>query len=116
MTRVEFKNFRSRIESDERARNAKAELTLVPPLAAGHAKMKTKIDKDKGDAAAQVAKAKRVTRACEVAIRQEATRATTADEQAGRTVETEQTERRVERLLRRSDSPSTVLALIERVA
>jgi hypothetical protein len=78
--------------------------------------MKTKIDKAKGDAAAQVAKAKRVTRACEVAIRQEATRAATADEQAGRTVETEQTERRVERLLRRSDSPSTVLALIERVA
>jgi hypothetical protein len=77
--------------------------------------MKTKVDKANEDAATQVAKAKREARVCEVAIRQKATSAATADEQAGRTLETEQSEGLIERLLP-SDSPSTALALIERLA
>jgi hypothetical protein len=79
--------------------------------------MRTKVDKPKENAAVRVAKAKREARASEVGIRQAPPRAATAEEQASLALETEQSERPVEPLhALPSDSPSTVLAFIERVA
>ena len=79
--------------------------------------MKTKSDKA-NDSAAQFAEAKREVKAREVTIRKKATSAATAEELAGLASETEKRERPIEQILPAPtlDSPSTVLALIERVA
>jgi hypothetical protein len=78
--------------------------------------MKTKVDKAQENAATQVAKS-RAPRACEIAIRQEAVRTAVADEKTGLTLAMEQSERPCERLLPPpTESPSTVLALIEKLA
>jgi hypothetical protein len=81
--------------------------------------MKTKVGNANENTLAPIAKAKPGARAHEVAIRQEAARAATADEQTSRAQKLEQTERAIERLPPAppsDNSPSTLLALIERMA
>ena len=82
ITRQEFKEIRARIETEERARIAKAEQTLREKVAREQqevaAKAKAEIDKAKKDAAAQIEKAKREGAAREASIRQQATKAATA--------------------------------------
>jgi hypothetical protein len=65
-----------------------------------------------------VGEAKRGARVREIAIRQEASRAATADEETGRTQKLEQTERAIERLLPTPPSDngsSSILSLIEKL-
>ena len=79
--------------------------------------MKTKVDNVQENAATPFAKSKRTARACEVAIRQEADRTAVADDKTGLTLAMEQSQRPVERLLPpQTESPSTILALIEKLA
>jgi hypothetical protein len=81
--------------------------------------MKMKIGKANEKTLVPVGEAKPGARVREIAIRQEASRAATADEQTGRTRELDQSERTIERLLPTPPSDngsSTVLSLIEKVA
>ncbi len=80
--------------------------------------MKTEFNEAKQDVAAKVAEASRDASAPEVVIRQAKAGPATLNEQAGLNIETKRSERPGERLLPAppSDSPSTVLALIEKVA
>jgi hypothetical protein len=81
ITRREFEKIRARIETEERARIAKAEQILKDKLAREQAqatsKMKAEIDKAKRDAAAQIEKAKRDAATREAAILQAATKSAT---------------------------------------
>jgi hypothetical protein len=92
---------------------------LDPWTAAGGGQMKMKIGKANEKTLVPVGEAKPGARMREIAIRQEASRAATADEQSGRTRELDQSERTIERLLPTPPSDngsSTVLSLIEKVA
>jgi ERF superfamily len=114
--RGEFGKIRSRIGVVERA-----PLTdkLDPRTAAGRGQMKMKIGKANEKTLAPVGEAKRGARVREIAIRQEASRAATADEQTDRTQKLEQTERATERPLPTPPSDngsSTILSLIEQLA
>ena len=82
ITRQDFEEIRARIETEERARIAKAEQTLRDKYAREQAqaatKAKAEIDKAKKDAAGQIDKAKREAASREAGIRQQATKAATA--------------------------------------
>lgn len=82
ITRQEFEKIRAKIETEERARIAKAEETLREKLAREQqqaaAKAKAEIEKAKKEAATQIEKAKSEAVAREAGIRQQATKAATA--------------------------------------
>jgi Uncharacterized protein conserved in bacteria (DUF2130) len=82
ITRQEFEKIKARIETEERARIAKAEQVLKDKFDREQqqaiAKARAEIDKAKNDAAAQVEKAKREAASREAGIRQQAAKAATA--------------------------------------
>jgi hypothetical protein len=82
ITRQEFEKIRAKIQTEERARIAKAEETFKEKLAREQqqaaAKAKAEIEKAKREAATQIEKAKREAVAREAGIRQQATKAATA--------------------------------------
>src|SRR5260370_29317851 len=82
VTRAEYNRIRKQIEATERARVAKVEESLKAQFGREQqqvaAKAQAEIEKAKKDAAAQIEKAKRDAPSREAAIRQAATKVTTA--------------------------------------